>query len=589
MRKLSFFGGLLAGLLSSFVAHAQTIDLNKPEVSADGQTAVLRWSPAIEGNDIFEVFKRETDNPMWQRVVLTTDTVYTDTISFCKEGLYFIKQWRGITLIDSSNEMSVKNLDPKPKQLVLDSISVFQNSGLLFGWHPSEDLTCQGYNIYMLSPTIDTLQNLPNPHDSAFVMPNINNCSEKQRFVVAAYDGCGETQLNEPYQQGPVSIPAIDYDVCSQSVRVSFLGYTTADSLLQSVIAYDLFEIVDGDTSLVQTHASNDDFIVDVDVNKLYRFFIRAHLSSPFSGLVTSSSCILPEGGLNTFPPEIPAFMELERVSVNPDNSVSLDYSFDTMANFRGVELQRSEMNLWSDFDSIYFQDKTGLPGYTDTVAQPRLRPYYYRLVAIDQCGNVADSSKVVSSIHLQIDSNDGLNNLNWSEFIGIPFDGYEIWRAETVGFEKPELLASVSETTWTYEDNVQNPGILTGQFCYRVAAYWVKQNDTLRNFSNVVEANQPTMIEMPKAFTPDQTQNRIFMPKGAHLSPEGYHLQVFNRWGALVFESVDPNKGWDGRYKNAEAPQGGYVYVLQFQDNNREYHEQKGSFLLLRGRLKNP
>ena len=38
------------------------------------------------------------------------------------------------------------------------------------------------------------------------------------------------------------------------------------------------------------------------------------------------------------------------------------------------------------------------------------------------------------------------------------------------------------------------------------------------------------------------------------------YHLQVFNRWGVLIYESKDLYKGWDGYYGNGHrAMQGVY------------------------------
>ncbi|MCB0588380.1 MAG: gliding motility-associated C-terminal domain-containing protein, partial [Phaeodactylibacter sp.] len=41
---------------------------------------------------------------------------------------------------------------------------------------------------------------------------------------------------------------------------------------------------------------------------------------------------------------------------------------------------------------------------------------------------------------------------------------------------------------------------------------------------------------------------------------------RIYNRWGALVFESTDPDAiGWDGNYKNEPAPSEVYFYTLQY------------------------
>ena len=65
--------------------------------------------------------------------------------------------------------------------------------------------------------------------------------------------------------------------------------------------------------------------------------------------------------------------------------------------------------------------------------------------------------------------------------------------------------------------------------------------------------------------------------------------IQVFNRWGSLVYERRDflPNDypgGWDGRIADGElAPQGVYVWVMDvlFRDGARE--QRSGSVTLIR------
>ncbi len=41
--------------------------------------------------------------------------------------------------------------------------------------------------------------------------------------------------------------------------------------------------------------------------------------------------------------------------------------------------------------------------------------------------------------------------------------------------------------------------------------------------------------------------------------------MQIFNRWGQLIFESDDPAKGWDGNYNGSPVPMGTYVYTAVF------------------------
>ena len=38
---------------------------------------------------------------------------------------------------------------------------------------------------------------------------------------------------------------------------------------------------------------------------------------------------------------------------------------------------------------------------------------------------------------------------------------------------------------------------------------------------------------------------------------------RIYNRWGALVFQSASPSIGWDGMYKGKLQAQEVYVYVM--------------------------
>jgi len=89
--------------------------------------------------------------------------------------------------------------------------------------------------------------------------------------------------------------------------------------------------------------------------------------------------------------------------------------------------------------------------------------------------------------------------------------------------------------------------------------------------------------IYIPSAFAPNSSnaQNKVFRVSGTALITQ-FRLQVYNRYGVIVFETADKNKGWDGYYKGQPAQPGTYVYLLQYKDNKKT-QSLKGSFLLVR------
>ncbi len=87
-----------------------------------------------------------------------------------------------------------------------------------------------------------------------------------------------------------------------------------------------------------------------------------------------------------------------------------------------------------------------------------------------------------------------------------------------------------------------------------------------------------------PDAFTPNgDGLNDIFIPVGSWDRISGYALRVWNRWGETVFTTNDQTEGWDGRFKEADAPGGGYLWDAQFTDAQGEVFRYKGGVVLLR------
>ncbi len=70
----------------------------------------------------------------------------------------------------------------------------------------------------------------------------------------------------------------------------------------------------------------------------------------------------------------------------------------------------------------------------------------------------------------------------------------------------------------------------------------------------------------LPNSFTPNGDGiNDVFRASSNGISQ--FEMRIFNRWGELIFESNNPEVGWDGKYQNLPAPSG--VYVREIIANN--------------------
>ncbi len=76
--------------------------------------------------------------------------------------------------------------------------------------------------------------------------------------------------------------------------------------------------------------------------------------------------------------------------------------------------------------------------------------------------------------------------------------------------------------------------------------------------------------VYVPNAFSPDfNGSNDYFLPY-SNCSLLNYSMKIFNRWGALIYTSTNPEEGWDGRFNNKDISEGVYIYLLEFEVNQR-------------------
>ncbi|MEA3497011.1 MAG: PKD domain-containing protein [Bacteroidota bacterium] len=88
---------------------------------------------------------------------------------------------------------------------------------------------------------------------------------------------------------------------------------------------------------------------------------------------------------------------------------------------------------------------------------------------------------------------------------------------------------------------------------------------DTLTRMS-IIRIDSQGEIYVPTAFTPSNNDglNDIFIPKMYGYSAKEYRFVVFDRWGERIFESTNPEVGWDGKYKGSLCENELYYWIVQ-------------------------
>lgn len=112
-------------------------------------------------------------------------------------------------------------------------------------------------------------------------------------------------------------------------------------------------------------------------------------------------------------------------------------------------------------------------------------------------------------------------------------------------------------------------------------------------NLPSKIVAQLESGVEVPNAFSPNpnggnggafgstDTNNDVFHPviKGV----DKYELNIFSRWGELLFVSKDVSIGWDGYYKGKLCTQDVYVWKIVATTIDGKKINKTGDLLLLR------
>ena len=131
-------------------------------------------------------------------------------------------------------------------------------------------------------------------------------------------------------------------------------------------------------------------------------------------------------------------------------------------------------------------------------------------------------------------------------------------------------LIANVpGATSYTWQDGTHDSTITVtapGLYWVRVFVNNCSKSDSIQ----IITCPTLTYFYLPNAFTPNgDGLNDIFRPVGNEISE--FHMIIYDRWGQLVFETDDFEKGWDGTFKGRYCDPGVYAYVLTYKSSKTE------------------
>ncbi len=164
----------------------------------------------------------------------------------------------------------------------------------------------------------------------------------------------------------------------------------------------------------------------------------------------------------------------------------------------------------------------------------------------------------------------------------------YELKPRFTLGPDKAICLGSpfildpkISESvSYVWQDGSTNPTYqVTQQGNYTVTI----TNSCGSSIDDITITTAVCELYIPNSFTPNgDTKNDIFRV-GYGENVVEFKMQIFNRYGQLIFTTANKNLGWDGKYKGKMQNADSYVWLIQYNTNtNKNLQNLQGTVLLL-------
>jgi len=197
----------------------------------------------------------------------------------------------------------------------------------------------------------------------------------------------------------------------------------------------------------------------------------------------------------------------------------------------------------------------------------------------LDMCGNNSAETGKICSIFLQTGSNPGgAVFLQWSEFTGLKDS---IADYTVLKFDRNDvLLESIAlGQIFQYIDEIDGAND-------QIVKYIIEATPVSNTFqpihSNKVETARKPLLIFPGAFTPNgDGLNDIFKPE--YIFIKSYSLEIFNRWGELLFSTRDIESGWDGTFQGEMAPPDSYTFLSNAEDFRGLKLSRSGIVVLLK------
>jgi gliding motility-associated-like protein len=426
--------------------------------------------------------------------------------------------------------------------------------------------------------TIDTIENtiiMSYKDDENYIEEALPEQRSEIYFITAFKYTISDTLLSFSTVHQTMFLE-LQYNYCEASVSLIWNQYSGWQENFQKYQIWakkneEAYQLI-GENDIV----SDTVFIHEnIEINSHYTYYIKALSDDNLESISNIAD-------IETQTINLPDFLRSDSIIVQSKNQIDLFYEIDTDADIVSYDLFRfNSESLEYDSVASYLKNDVNIISFTDFDTNSREIQYYY-LAAKDICNKYVFQSDTMNSIIIEASADHDIprtNNIEWED--DTEDAQYTIYRQ----FEEQETVLNQTYEN-EYTDNIDDIYALqfssnstSGEFCYFIET---ESNDYLSR-SETICVYQKEAVFLPNAFNPlsSDSENRQFKLKAAFVT--NYQLIIYGTYGNVIFESKNPNEGWDGRLKDGSlAPRASYLYYLTYENAEGKIIKKKSSVALL-------
>ena len=477
---------------------------------------------------------------------------------------------------DTSETLTFSVVDlPLPEPIDMRTVTVLDdfNTVLSFIPYPGNDFV--DYAIYRFDGnTPILLGTVDEQFNTTFLdsLPGVDTRENVYCYKVLVQNICQEySRLDETEEHCTVELAT---DPGTDQITLTWNPYIGWDVGTYRIYRAESYEL----STLTLIAEVPGDQLVFVDTAT----FCREDITYRVAAIDTSGGNQISFSDISTSAPIHEAPTEgfpVSYVSVLADEAIEVGWV--PYSGYKPAEYFLERSNTGRVWDSI----ATVTPDVTqfiDTTVDTRDFSYFYRISVLDSCGDRTPLGLIGKSILLDIgeafNSNDPF--LEWSQYIewpsGVSSYELEVFNELTGQYELVDVIAPGGST---YRD--RRTSLDQTSFCYRIRA--IESGGVgAEALSNEVCLEFSPQVFAANAFSPNDDGNndefKVIVPFLANAE-----LTIYDRWGELLFRTLDLARGWDGTFQGVSVQEGVYVYVIRGTGIDNKPFRRSGTITLIR------